>query len=65
MISQPRYTQPKLPPIRGDDAALTADIIALATQYGCHGYGESRHCFDGTTGGPTPSGCSGSGGARG
>jgi putative transposase len=37
-ISQPRSTQRKLPRVRGDETALTADIVALATKYGRYGY---------------------------
>jgi putative transposase len=33
-----RSTQRKLPMTRDDEAALTADIIALATEYGRYGY---------------------------
>ena len=36
-ISQPRSTQRKLPRVRGDETALTADIVALATKYGRYG----------------------------
>ena len=37
-IGQPRSTQRKLPRVRGDEAALTTDIVALATKYGRYGY---------------------------
>ena len=37
-IGQPRSTQRKPPRVRGDEAALTADIVALATKYGRYGY---------------------------
>jgi hypothetical protein len=35
---QHRSTQRKAPKGRADDAALTADIVALATEYGRYGY---------------------------
>ncbi|WIJ23496.1 IS3 family transposase [Devosia sp. RR2S18] len=38
VLGQHRSTQRKLPKTREDEAALTADIIALATQYGRYGY---------------------------
>ena len=38
MLGQHRSTQRKPPKGRDDDAALTADIVALATQYGRYGY---------------------------
>ena len=38
MPGQHRSTQRKAPKGRADDAALTADIVALATQYGRYGY---------------------------
>jgi hypothetical protein len=38
VLGQHRSTQRKVPKGRADDAALTADIIALATQYGRYGY---------------------------
>ena len=37
-IGQPRSTQRKLPRVRGDEAALTVDIVTLATKYGRYGY---------------------------
>ena len=37
-LGQHRSTQRKLPMTRDDEAALTADIIALATEYGRYGY---------------------------
>ena len=37
-LGQHRSTQRKLPTTRDDEAALTADIIALATEYGRYGY---------------------------
>ena len=37
-LGQPRSTQRKLPRVRGDEAALTADIVAMATKYGRYGY---------------------------
>ena len=37
VLGQHRSTQRKAPKGRADDAALTADIIALATQYGRYG----------------------------
>ncbi len=39
LLGQHRSTQRKVPKRRADDAALTADIIELATQYGRYGYG--------------------------
>jgi transposase InsO family protein len=38
VLGQHRSTQRKMPMGRADDAALTADIAALATQYGRYGY---------------------------
>jgi putative transposase len=38
VLGQHRSTQRKTPKGRTDDAALTADIVALATQYGRYGY---------------------------
>ena len=38
MLGQHRSTQRKAPKGRADDAALTADIVALATEYGRYGY---------------------------
>lgn len=37
-LGQHRSTQRKIPTRPDDEAALTADIVALATQYGCYGY---------------------------
>ncbi len=38
VLGQHRSTQRKIPKPRDDEAALTADIIALAIQYGRYGY---------------------------
>jgi putative transposase len=38
VLGQHRSTQGKAPKGRTDDAALTADIVALATEYGRYGY---------------------------
>lgn len=38
VLSQPRSTQRRRPQTADDEAALTADIIALAQQYGRYGY---------------------------
>ena len=38
VLGQPRATQRKAPRTADDEAALTADIIALARQYGRYGY---------------------------
>jgi len=38
VLSQPRSTQRRRPQTANDEAALTADIIALAQQYGRYGY---------------------------
>jgi transposase InsO family protein len=38
VLSQPRSTQRRAPQTPDDEAALTADIIALAKQYGRYGY---------------------------
>ncbi len=38
VLGQHRSTQRKIPTSPADEAALTADIIALATQYGRYGY---------------------------
>jgi hypothetical protein len=38
VLGQHRSTQQKIAQTPDDEAALTADIIALATQYGRYGY---------------------------
>ena len=38
VLGQHRSTQRKVPHGRADEEALTADIIALASQYGRYGY---------------------------
>ncbi len=38
VLGQHRSTQRKIPTAADDEAALTADIIALALQYGRYGY---------------------------
>jgi len=38
VLGQHRSTQRKIPKLRDDEARLTADIIALAIQYGRYGY---------------------------
>jgi putative transposase len=38
VLGQPRSTQRRRPQTAADEAALTADIIALASQYGRYGY---------------------------
>jgi putative transposase len=38
VLGQHRSTQRKIPKLPEDEVALTADIIALATQYGRYGY---------------------------
>jgi hypothetical protein len=38
VLDQHRSTQRKIPKLPEDEVALTADIIALATQYGSSGY---------------------------
>jgi transposase InsO family protein len=38
VLGQHRSTQRKAPRVRADEAALTADIVALAAQYGRYGY---------------------------
>jgi putative transposase len=38
VLGQHRSTQRKIPKTRDDEAALTADIVALALQYGRYGY---------------------------
>jgi hypothetical protein len=38
VLGQHRLTQRKVPTRRDDEAALTADIVALAVQYGRYGY---------------------------
>jgi hypothetical protein len=52
VLGQHRSTQRKAPRGRADEAALTADIIALATQYGRYGYRRSCHrsAIDGVDG---------------
>jgi transposase InsO family protein len=37
-VGQHRSTQRKIPTTQDDEAALTADIVALAVQYGRYGY---------------------------
>ena len=41
VLGQHRSTQRKVPRERPDEDALTADIIALASQYGRYGYPSS------------------------
>ena len=38
VLGQPRSTQRRVPQTADDEAALTADITALAKQYGRYGY---------------------------
>lgn len=38
MLEQHRSTQRKVPQGRADEEALTADIVALASQFGRYGY---------------------------
>ena len=38
VLGQHRSTQRKIPTSPDDEAALTADIVALALQYGRYGY---------------------------
>lgn len=38
VLGQHRSTQRKIPTMPDDEAALTADIIAFATEYGRYGY---------------------------
>ena len=38
VLGQHRSTQRKIPTTPDDEAALTADIVALALQYGRYGY---------------------------
>jgi len=46
ILGQHRSTQRKVPQGRADDAAaLTADIIELATQYGRYGYPPGRQAM--------------------
>ena len=45
VLGQHRSTQRKAPKGRADDAALTADIIELATQYGRYGYPPGRQAI--------------------
>ena len=42
VVGQSRATQRRQPKIRDDEAALTADIVRLATQYGRYGYRRIR-----------------------
>ena len=46
VLGQHRSTQRKTPKGRADDAALTADIVALATEYGRYGYRNSIVIMD-------------------
>ena len=43
VLGQHRSTQGKAPSGRADETALTADIVALATEYGRYGYRRSCH----------------------
>ena len=42
VVGQPRATQRRRPKVRDDEAALTAAIVRLATQYGRYGYRRIR-----------------------
>jgi len=44
VLGQHRSTQRKIAKTPDDEAALTADIIALATQYAATGIAGSRRC---------------------
>jgi putative transposase len=44
VLGQHRSTQRKIPKPRDDEAALTADIIALAIQYGRLAIAASQRC---------------------
>ena len=45
VLGQHRSTQRKAPKGRADDAALTADVIELATRYGRYGYPPGRQAM--------------------
>ena len=44
-LGQYRSTQRRVPRGRDDEELLTADIVALARQYGRYGYRESLGCW--------------------
>ena len=46
VLGQHRSTQRKAPRGRADEAALTADIVALATAMVAMATGASRRCFE-------------------
>lgn len=43
-LGQHRSTQRKVPQGRNDEAALTADLVALAENYGRYGYRKISAC---------------------
>jgi putative transposase len=64
-LGQYRSTQRKVPKGRDDEERLTADIVALARQYGRYGYRKIAALLRTRAGSSTTSGWSGSGGVRG
>lgn len=46
VLGQHRSTECKIPTTLDDEAALTADIVTLAPQYGRYGYCQRRLNFD-------------------
>jgi transposase InsO family protein len=65
VLGQHRSTQRKVPKQPEDEAALPADIIALATQYGRYGYRRITALLREAGWQVNKSGLSGSGGGRG
>ena len=64
-LGQHRSTQRKVPRGRDDEERLTADIIALARQYGRYGYRKIAGLLEQRAGSSTTRGSSGSGDGRG
>ena len=64
-LGQHRSTQRRVPRGRDDEEQLTADLIALARQYGRYGYRKIAGLLSRRAGSSTTSGSSGSGDARG
>jgi putative transposase len=64
-LGQHRSTQRKIPRGRDDEERLSADVVALARQYGRYGYRKIAELLRRPAGWSTTSGSSGSGDARG
>ena len=65
VLGQGRSTQRYVRLVPDDEEALTAVIVALASEFGRYGYRRITRCSSGMAGEPTTSGSSGSGGGRG